>query len=155
MLDLGPDHWGRLSRKRNLYDFFRPHFGAASPQGGHCNGLAMRSIESTLGPHAGKTQASPLEGTGTFRAQQAESSLQQIGRTEWWLWLSALLVTVLSATAFVLTAIPSYFRHSGAFLRNSLRPGAVGNPMSASSLQRLAGLQAMDVSATAEGAILE
>jgi diguanylate cyclase (GGDEF)-like protein len=51
----------------------------------------------------------------TFRAQQAESSLQQLGQSEWWLWLSALLVTVLSATAFVLTAIPSYFRHSEHF----------------------------------------
>lgn len=75
----------------------------------------MRTMESTLGQRASKTQGSPLEGTGTFRAQQAESSLQQLGRTEWWLWLSALLVTVLSATAFVLTAIPSYFRHSEHF----------------------------------------
>lgn len=75
----------------------------------------MRTMESTLGQHASKTQASPLEGTGTFRAQQAESSLQQLGRSEWWLWLSALLVTVLSATVFVLTAIPSYFRHSQHF----------------------------------------
>src|SRR5258708_11479100 len=71
-------------------------------------------MESTLGLHASKTQASPLE-SETFRAQQAESGLQQLGRSEWWLWLSALLVTVLSATAFVLTAIPSYFRHSGHF----------------------------------------
>src|ERR1700739_2980429 len=75
----------------------------------------MRIMESTLGPRASKTQASPLEGTGAFRAQQAESSLQQLGRSEWWLWLSALLVTVLSATALVLTAIPSYFRHSEHF----------------------------------------
>ena len=50
-----------------------------------------------------------------FRAHQAESSLRQLVRTEWWLWLSALLVSVLSATAFVLTAIPSYFRHSEHF----------------------------------------
>jgi len=71
-------------------------------------------MESTLGLHASKTQASPLE-SETFRAQQAESRLQQLGRSEWWLWLSALLVTVLSATAFVLTAIPSYFRHSEHF----------------------------------------
>ena len=71
-------------------------------------------MESTLGLHASKTQASPLE-SETFRAQQAEYGLQQLGRSEWWLWLSALLVTVLSATAFVLTAIPSYFRHSEHF----------------------------------------
>jgi len=72
-------------------------------------------MESTLGLRTSKTQASPLEGSGTFRAQQAESSLQQLRRSEWWLWLSALLVTVLSATAFVLTAIPSYFRHNEHF----------------------------------------
>jgi diguanylate cyclase (GGDEF)-like protein len=71
-------------------------------------------MESTLGLRDSKTQTSPLEGS-TFRAQQAESSLQQLGRSEWWLWLSALVVTVLSATAFVLTAIPSYFRHSEHF----------------------------------------
>lgn len=70
---------------------------------------------STLGLRASNTPASPLEGSGTFRAQQAESSLRQLGRSEWWLWLSALLVTVLSAAAFVLTAIPSYFRHSEHF----------------------------------------
>src|SRR5258708_13115247 len=71
-------------------------------------------MESTLGLRVSKTQASPLE-SETFRAQQAEYGLQQLGRSEWWLWLSALLVTVLSATAFVLTAIPSYFRHSEHF----------------------------------------
>jgi len=70
---------------------------------------------STLGLRASQAQASPLEGSRTFRAQQAESSLRQLGRSEWWLWLSALLVSVLSATAFVLTAIPSYFRHSEHF----------------------------------------
>ena len=70
---------------------------------------------STLGLRASQAQASPLEGSRTFRAQQAESSLRQLARSEWWLWLSALLVSVLSATAFVLTAIPSYFRHSEHF----------------------------------------
>jgi len=70
---------------------------------------------ATLGLRASQAQASPLEGSRTFRAQQAESSLRQLGRSEWWLWLSALLVSVLSATAFVLTAIPSYFRHSEHF----------------------------------------
>jgi len=70
---------------------------------------------STLGLRASQAQASPLEGSRTFRAQQAESSLRRLARSEWWLWLSALLVSVLSATAFVLTAIPSYFRHSEHF----------------------------------------
>jgi diguanylate cyclase (GGDEF)-like protein len=68
-------------------------------------------MELIPGLRGSKTQASPLEGSGMFRAQQMESSLQQLGRSEWWLWLSALLVTVLSGTAFVLTSISSYFRH--------------------------------------------
>ncbi len=71
-------------------------------------------MELSLGLRASK-QTSPLEGSGTFRAQQAEASLRQLGRREWWLWLSALLVSLLSTTAFVLTAIPSYFRHSEHF----------------------------------------
>ena len=70
---------------------------------------------SALGLRASQTQASPLEGSGTLRAQQAESSLRQLGRSEWWLWLAALLVSVLSAAALVLTAIPSYFRHNEHF----------------------------------------
>lgn len=71
-------------------------------------------MESTLRLRASKPQVSPLVGS-TFRAQQAESSLQHLRRSEWWLWLSALMVTVLSATAFVLTAIPSYFRNNEHF----------------------------------------
>jgi diguanylate cyclase (GGDEF)-like protein len=72
-------------------------------------------MESILGLRPNKTRPSPLEGSGTFRAQHSQSSLQQLGRSEWWLWLSALAVTVLSSAAFVLTAIPSYFRHSEHF----------------------------------------
>jgi diguanylate cyclase (GGDEF)-like protein len=72
-------------------------------------------MELTLGLRSSKTQASPLEGSGTFRAQQAVTGLRQLGRSEWWLWLSAFLVSVLSTAAFVLTAIPSYFRHSEHF----------------------------------------
>lgn len=71
-------------------------------------------MEWTLRLRASKPQVSPLVGS-TFRAQQAESSLKQLRRSEWWLWLSALAVTVLSATAFALTAIPSYFRDSEHF----------------------------------------
>jgi diguanylate cyclase (GGDEF)-like protein len=72
-------------------------------------------MESTLSLRASKSQASPLERSRTLCAQQAEFSLQKLGRSEWWLWLSVLLVSVLSATACVLTAIPSYFRHSEHF----------------------------------------
>jgi diguanylate cyclase (GGDEF)-like protein len=55
--------------------------------------------------------SSPLEGTDSFRAQQADFALHQVARREWWLWFSALFVAILSATAFVLTFFPSLFRH--------------------------------------------
>jgi diguanylate cyclase (GGDEF)-like protein len=55
--------------------------------------------------------SSPLEGTDSFRAQQADFALHQVARREWWLWFSALFVAMLSATAFVLTFFPSLFRH--------------------------------------------
>lgn len=71
-------------------------------------------MESTLRLRANKSEVSPLMGS-TFRAQQAEATLQQLRRNEWWLWLSALAVTVLSTTAFVLTSIPSYFRDAQHF----------------------------------------
>ena len=41
--------------------------------------------------------------------------MQQIGRSEWWLWLCAFLVTTLSAVAFLLSSFPSNFRHSEHF----------------------------------------
>jgi diguanylate cyclase (GGDEF)-like protein len=62
-----------------------------------------------LGLRGGKLAPSPLEGSGAFRAQRAESNLKQIGRREWWLWLSAFFVTLLSAAALVLSSIRSFF----------------------------------------------
>jgi diguanylate cyclase (GGDEF)-like protein len=44
-----------------------------------------------------------------------ESDLRQLGRREWWLWLSAFFVTTLSATAFLLTSFPSFFLHNEHF----------------------------------------
>jgi diguanylate cyclase (GGDEF)-like protein len=72
-------------------------------------------MESLLGVRGRKLNSSPLEGSGVFRAQQAETSLRQLGRSEWWLWLCALFVTTLSALAFLLTSIPSFFQHSEHF----------------------------------------
>jgi diguanylate cyclase (GGDEF)-like protein len=72
-------------------------------------------MQSLFGARGGKSNSSPLEGSGVLRAQQAESALQQVGRGEWWLWLCAALVTVLSALAFLLSSFPSYFRHSEHF----------------------------------------
>ena len=62
-----------------------------------------------LGLRGGKLTSSPLEGSGAFRAQRAETDLKQISRREWWLWLSAFLVTLLSAAALVLSSIRSFF----------------------------------------------
>jgi diguanylate cyclase (GGDEF)-like protein len=44
-----------------------------------------------------------------------ESSLQQLGRREWWLWLSALVVTALSGIAFLLSSFPSLFLNNDHF----------------------------------------
>lgn len=44
-----------------------------------------------------------------------QSDLQQVGRREWWLWLSALLVTVLSGIVYFLSSFPSLFPRNGLF----------------------------------------
>jgi diguanylate cyclase (GGDEF)-like protein len=49
-----------------------------------------------------------------------ESDLQRLGRREWWLWLSALVVTTLSGMVFLLSSFPSLFRHSDHFFE--IRP---------------------------------
>jgi diguanylate cyclase (GGDEF)-like protein len=72
-------------------------------------------MQSTLGLRAPEQNPSPLEGSETFRAQRAESSLRQLARCEWWLWLSASFVATLSAVAFVLSSFPSFFRHTEHF----------------------------------------
>jgi len=72
-------------------------------------------MESILGIRAAKPNPSPLEGSDTFRAQQAESGLRQVARREWWLWFSAFFVATLSALAFLLSSFPSFFRHSEHF----------------------------------------
>jgi diguanylate cyclase (GGDEF)-like protein len=77
-------------------------------------------MESLLGLRAGKSNPSPLEGSGTLRAQQAASGLRQLARREWWLWFSALFVATLSAAAIVLSLFPSLFRHHEHFYE--LRP---------------------------------
>jgi len=64
-----------------------------------------------LGLRGGQLTPSPLEGSGPYRAQYAESDLKQISRREWWLWLSAIFVTLLSAVALVLSSIRSFFPH--------------------------------------------
>jgi diguanylate cyclase (GGDEF)-like protein len=68
-------------------------------------------MESILGLRGTKTSSSPLEGLPAFRAQQVESGLHQLGRREWWLWLSAFFVATFSAAAFLLSSFPSFFQH--------------------------------------------
>ncbi len=72
-------------------------------------------MKSLLGARASKPTPSPFEGAGQFRVQPAEFHPQKISRREWWLWLSTLLVTTLSAVAFVLSSIHSFFRHADYF----------------------------------------
>ena len=72
-------------------------------------------MKSLLGRSARKPKPSPLEGSGNFRVQPADFNPQRISRHEWWLWFSALLVTVLSAVAFLLSSIHSFFRHADSF----------------------------------------
>src|SRR5260370_14016216 len=70
---------------------------------------------SIFGNRANNTNPSPLEGFGAFRAQTVESELRQIARREWWLWLSAIFVTTLSAAVFLLTSFRWLFLHSEHF----------------------------------------
>ena len=72
-------------------------------------------MQSILGNRHTIQNSSPLEGSDTFRAQQADFALHQVARREWWLWFSALFVATLSTAAFVLTSFPSLFRHSEHF----------------------------------------
>ena len=72
-------------------------------------------MKSILGVPTSKPRPSPLEGYGIFRVQPEGASPQQISRREWWLWFSALLVTTLSAIAFLLSSIRTFFRHADHF----------------------------------------
>lgn len=58
---------------------------------------------------------SPLAGIPGSRPPHIEFDLAAISRREWWLWFSAVMVTLLSATAFLLTAFPRFFQQRGHF----------------------------------------
>jgi diguanylate cyclase (GGDEF)-like protein len=72
-------------------------------------------MDSLLGIRDKGAKSSPLAGTDTFRAQQAQTTLRRIARGEWWHWLTAALVVVLSGSALLLSSFPSFFRHSEHF----------------------------------------
>ena len=58
---------------------------------------------------------SPLEGPASYYGHAVGIDLKQLGRREWWLWFSALTVTLLCATTLVLTAFSRLFRHKEHF----------------------------------------
>ena len=58
---------------------------------------------------------SSLDVSGRYGAHLMESRLQSLERREWWLWLSALVVTILSGIVFLLSSFPSLFPHSDRF----------------------------------------
>ena len=68
--------------------------------------LSQRKLSSSL---------SSLDRSGRHDAHPMESRLQRLERREWWLWLSALVVTILSGTVFLLSSFPSLFLHSDRF----------------------------------------
>jgi diguanylate cyclase (GGDEF)-like protein len=78
-------------------------------------GYTVRNMKSIFGAPTSKPKPSPLEGSGHFRVQAADLNPQQISRREWWLWFSALIVTTLSSTAFLLSSFSSFFRHTDHF----------------------------------------
>ena len=52
---------------------------------------------------------SPLEGPASYYGQSATIDLKKLGRREWWLWFSTLMVTLLSAATLLLTAFSRLF----------------------------------------------
>ena len=72
-------------------------------------------MKSMLGLRKHSSEPSPLEGSGAFRALQTETELRQIARREWWLWFFACTVTLLAASALILSFLPFLFRHANHF----------------------------------------
>jgi diguanylate cyclase (GGDEF)-like protein len=72
-------------------------------------------MKSILGRRARTLDPSPLEGSGAFRALQIETESRQLTRSEWWLWLSGVAVTLLAASGLALSFLPSLFRQANHF----------------------------------------
>lgn len=72
-------------------------------------------MKSILGAGTNKKRPSPLEGSGQFRVQATEFTPHQISRREWWLWFSALCVTLLSGVAFLLSSFNRFFPRTDHF----------------------------------------
>lgn len=75
-------------------------------------------MASVLGITATRSRPSAFERSPNQLVQQAYAAPRfqvQLSRREWWLWFSALLVTLLSFVAFALTFFSSFFRHTEHF----------------------------------------
>ena len=72
-------------------------------------------MNSLLGTRTSRPNPSPLAGSGPFRVQPLDANPEQLSRREWWLWLSALCVTLLSGVAFLLSSFKRFFPHTDHF----------------------------------------
>jgi diguanylate cyclase (GGDEF)-like protein len=68
-----------------------------------------------LDEHPSKHQSSALAGFGAYGAHPVETNPRTLTRREWWLWLSAVAVTLLSALGFLLSSLPFLFLKSDHF----------------------------------------
>src|SRR5205807_2206914 len=86
------------------------------PKLGDMFGRPDRTKASEFGDRVSlATKPSPLEGPPSYYGQSAAMDLKKLGRREWWLWFSALTVTVLSAAGLLLTQFSRLFRHKDHF----------------------------------------
>ena len=86
------------------------------PKLGGMFGRHARTKASAFGDRAGlAAKSSPLEGLASYYGQSAAIDLKKLGRREWWLWFSALTMTVLSAAGLLLTQFSRLFRHKEHF----------------------------------------
>src|SRR5215831_7258763 len=72
----------------------------------------MSSLRNRLSISA---KSSPLERPASYYGQSAAIDLKKLGRREWWLWLSALSVTMLSAAGLLLSQFSRLFAHKDHF----------------------------------------
>lgn len=77
----------------------------------------LTSLRTSQPATAGGPEPSPLsfEGHGGIRAQEREAELKLLARREWWLWLSAFFVTLLSGAGFLLSCFRQLFLYSEHF----------------------------------------
>jgi diguanylate cyclase (GGDEF)-like protein len=67
------------------------------------------SLLPTLRSSQPPSSSLSFAGHGGLRAQQRKEDLRLLERREWWLWFSALAITLLSGAAFLLTAFQRFF----------------------------------------------